>query len=594
MLPMADSLSEPGTVVDFAASIQGSGAPSEPVCVPERSTAERNIAALVFLLSLIYLYLLRRYTRMDLDEGIILEGADRILRGQTPYRDFFTFYTPGSFYLMAAAFRLLGNSLLVARTVLTVEGGVLSALTYLLARRVSSRGVALGVAALATFTCLPYRYLVIHNWDSTLWAMLALYTAVRFLEAPTGRQAFFLGSLGSVTVLFEQPKGAGLVLGLGLGFGVLAVASWRHSRIARADERSIDQEPALFRSALSHVWAAAMGFVWPWLLVFAWFGQRHAVTPMLMGWFWPLHHYSRANSVPYGYQNWSEASRTALFAGGWGHRLLAPFIIFPCFLLPVLPLIAVAVFGWLSYRALRASAGDARAMSGRRQHYVLVSAIVTGLWFSVVIGRADILHFVYVAPMLYLVLAWILDGHDVRSELFHQMLPGLRVLIVTCFGLLAAAMALNGLTARVSTATRRGEIRTTSADQVVGAIQSHLTPGSTLLVYPYRPVYYYLTETLAPGPFDFIQPGMNTREQDAELVRDLSADRTPVVLYDYAFDETIPNSWPHTPLDAIARDPVADFLLSRYRSCDVLTSAAGPRFLFMIRKDLICPNGRIP
>jgi hypothetical protein len=47
------------------------------------------------------------------DEGIVLLGADRVLRGDVPYRDFWTLYGPATFYLPAAAFRLFGETVLV-------------------------------------------------------------------------------------------------------------------------------------------------------------------------------------------------------------------------------------------------------------------------------------------------------------------------------------------------------------------------------------------------------------------------------------------------------------------------------------------------
>jgi hypothetical protein len=313
---------------------------------------------------------------------------------------------------------------------------------------------------------------------------------------------------------------------------------------------------------------------------------------MLADWLWPLHHYSQANSVRYGYQNWSEASRASLFGASWGPRLLVLLVVTPCFLIPVLPLVAAGVFAWLSYPAMRGEpdaglngARDARA----RRYYLLVSAAITGLLLSVLAGRADILHFIYLGPMLYLVLAWIFDGRDVSSTLFRALLPALRVLIVVCFFLLAAALAVTALTARVSIQTRRGEVRASVADQVLPVIQAQVTAGSTIVVYPYLPLYYYLSGTFAPGPHDYLQPGMHTREQQAEMTRGVNSDRTPVVLYEYAFDEKIANSWPRTPLDAIASDPVADFLLAQYHICSVLKSAAGGRFLFMVRKDLPCP-----
>ena len=99
---------------------------------------EWALGVLIFIVSLLYLFLFRRHSGMDPDEGIVLQGADRVLRGEVPYRDFFSFYTPGSFYLVAALFKLFGNSFLVARTSIAVVGAGCSVITYLLALRVCS------------------------------------------------------------------------------------------------------------------------------------------------------------------------------------------------------------------------------------------------------------------------------------------------------------------------------------------------------------------------------------------------------------------------------------------------------------------------
>jgi len=103
---------------------------------PERSRSERYIALVIFLLSFFYLCIFRRYSGIDPDEGIILQGAQRILDGQVLYRDFFSFFTPGSYYLVALLFRVFGDSYLVAHTALVFLGAAFSPITYLLARRV--------------------------------------------------------------------------------------------------------------------------------------------------------------------------------------------------------------------------------------------------------------------------------------------------------------------------------------------------------------------------------------------------------------------------------------------------------------------------
>src|SRR5260370_28202492 len=125
-------------------------APDSGIYLPERSRSERYIAFVIFLLSFLYLCLLRRYTWIDPDEGIILQGAQRILEGQVLYRDFFSFFTPGSYYLFALLFRVFGDSYLVAHTALAFVGAAFSPITYLLARRVFSWLVTLAVIGLVT------------------------------------------------------------------------------------------------------------------------------------------------------------------------------------------------------------------------------------------------------------------------------------------------------------------------------------------------------------------------------------------------------------------------------------------------------------
>src|SRR5437762_12679483 len=191
------------------------------IFIPEGSRTERAVALTVFVAACAYLFVFRRYTSMEPDEGIILQGAQRILRGEVLYRDFFSFFTPGSYYLQALISRILGNSFLLERTTLVLLGAAFSVLNYLLARRACSRGTAFTIAILTTATTLPYRFLVLHNWDSTLWAMLALYGAVRWLESGAWSWAFATGSLAGLTLMFEQSKGAGLCLGLATG--VLAI-----------------------------------------------------------------------------------------------------------------------------------------------------------------------------------------------------------------------------------------------------------------------------------------------------------------------------------------------------------------------------------
>jgi 4-amino-4-deoxy-L-arabinose transferase-like glycosyltransferase len=540
--------------------------PDNALFVPERSRQERYIALALFALSFLYLCIFRRFTAMEPDEGIVLQGAQRILHGQVLYRDFFSFLTPGSFYLQAALFKIFGNSFLVPRTALAVMGAVFSVIGYLLARRVCTRSAALLAVALLTLTTLPYRFLTLHNWDSTLFACLAVYCAVRMLELCRRGWLFALGSFASLSVLFEQSKGVGLCLGLGLGFVALRLSN--QFRLTRTD--------------LTYL---AAGLAWPFLITFAYFFSQHAFSAMLADWLWPLQHYSTANRVRYGYANWSDDTRRRLWeTGSWEIRLFSLFVVSPTFLVPVLPLAAIALFLYWTHRSIRKQAATDRAA-----YYCVVTGALAGLLLSIVAARADIIHFMYLQPLYGLLLAWIFDGRDIPGRWFRAVQPLLSAFLVLAFFAFAMPLLLRAVNIPYKVKTRRGVITMPAQDTVLAYAQERVAPGSTMLVYPYLPLYNYFTATFSPTAYDFFQPGMNTAEQGRVILDELKSGRVRVVLFEPSFPQKIASSWPGTPLSAIVQDPVADYIVEHYHSCKTLESPEHWRFLFMIRGDLECP-----
>jgi hypothetical protein len=531
---------------------------------PEQSRSERYIALAIFLLSFGYLCIFRRYSWVDPDEGIILQGAQRILDGQVLYRDFFSFFTPGSYYFFAAILRIFGDSYLVAHTALALVGAALSPITYLLARRVCSRQTSLLVTFLMTITALPWRFIVIHNWDSTLWACLALYCAVRFLESPSVRWVFAAATFTSLTALFEQSKGAGLLLGLSAGFVIIALGE-RQSKLFTGRQ-----------------WIAiTIGLTWPFLITLVYFASRHALTTMLASWFWPLQHYSLANRVPYAYDNMTGEARHRIFdSASLGLRLFAMLVFSARTWIPYLPLFGVALLIRLIFRNWR------RGPIGRdRTYYVVVSATISGLLLSIVIARADYLHFIFLQPIFFLVLAWVLDGRSIRHPFFARAAP----VIGLCLSMSLLAMAAKSLFVSPfdrSVATRRGTIVTHGAGNVIEFVQAHVAPGESILIYPYQSTYYYLTQTYNPTRFDFYQPGMHTRQQLQEMLADFSAHPTRALLYEPDFAKHIREAWPSTPPDALTHDVLAEYILREYQTCNNLDSG----IVFMMRNDLPCPD----
>lgn len=535
---------------------------------PEASLLDRLIALAAFLLTFLYLYSFRRHTFLDLDEGIILQGAQRILDGQVLYRDFFAFVTPGSYYLLALVFKVFGNSYLVAHTELAVTGALFSPVTYLLARRVCSRQSSLLVTGLMALTAVPVVYAVLHNWDSTLWACLAVYCAVRLVESRGLGWAFATATFASLTVLFEQSKGAGLILGLSLGFVLI---HWKDP-----DQKLFTREGLI---------ALVAGLSWPVLTTFAYFASQHALGTMLYDWFWPLRHYSAANRVPFGYGNMSEQAQHVMFgSGSLGFRLFVILVFSETFWLPLLPILGSAFLFRLLLLRWRG-----KPMPEHWQYYILISAIILGLLLSVLAGRLDYFHFMYLQPIFFLVFAWLLNGRDIRNRFFTRAAPVLGFcLTMSLLAIAAEALFQAGTGKPIS--TRRGIVTMDKTDEVIPRVQEYAAPGEKILVYPYLSTYYYLTQTYSPTRYEFYQPGMHTFEQLDEMVRDFSADPTRLVLYEPGFAEHIHEAWPNTPASALARDPMADYILREYHSCGTVTTSGEWHFEFMVRKDLSCPE----
>ena len=526
---------------------------------------EFYISAAVFLLSFSYLLLFRRYTTMEPDEGIVLQGAQRILHGQVMYRDFFSFLTPGSFYLHAFLFRIFGSSFIVPRTSLAFIGGVFSLIGYLLARRVCSRASTLLGIVLLTFTTLPYRFLTLHNWDSTLLALLGLYCAVRMAESGRSGWIFAIGSLTSLTALFEQSKGAGMAVGLLLGFGVL----WKSNRFVLNGKQCI--------------WLIA-GFTWPFLITFIYFGSQHAIPAMLGDWLWPIRHYTAANRVRFGYANWSEETRHLLWeTGSLGIRGFRFLALSPTFLVPALMIIAVGLFCYWSYKLVRAG-----ATAEQPAYYCVVTGVLVGLLLSVVMVRADIIHFMYLQPISGLLLVWIFDGRNIPGRLFKAVHPIVSAFLILAFLLFAIPLLLRAVNAPYKLETRRGVITTPEPDTVTPFTQARVAPGASVFVYPYLPLYNYFTATFSPTSLDYFQPGMNTPEQSQAILNELKSGGVPIALFEPQFPLKIPSSWPGTPEKEIAQDPVADYIAAHYRICGALSSPEQWRIMYMVRADLEC------
>src|SRR5581483_4717763 len=253
----------------------------------------------------------------------------------------------------------------------------------------------------------------------------------------------------------------------------------------------------------------------------------------------------------------------------------------------VVPMLPLASLGMLAYWIVRTRRRE--EPSPDAAYYTLMCSVSSGLLASVIVVRPDVLHFIYLAPVWYVVLAWVLGARGVRNRLLLAARPFLCTYVGVAFGMLALAVLLTATGARNHINTARGRITTGASETVLRYLLADAARTKELFVYPYLPLYNYFTGTHNSSRYDFFQPGMHSARQGEEIIAALKATNDPPVLFEPWFPEKVPNSWARTSVRAVTNDPVSDYILRNYRVCRMLTSAEGWRFQYMVKSEAACP-----
>ncbi len=545
----------------------GAAACDDSVRFPEGSRREWLMAASAAAFAALYLLYFVPYDALHSDEGIGLEAAQRILRGQVMYRDFSCFLTPGSSYWLALLFRLFGNSIRTAHAALVAYGAVFAAVTYLLSRRVASRSYSLLAASIVVLAALPFRFMMLHNWDSTLLALLAFYAAVGWWQRPTRLAALAAGSLTALTFLFNQAKGAGLVLGWLLAWMLLARNEGWRWRWSPAQARSF-----------------AAGLATPLAGVFVFFTAHRSVTLMWRAWFWPLYHYRSPNACPYGFFPPGPNGQTIFSAPHLAAQILIGLLLSPLLVVDLLPWLAVAVAAFQL-----AHCRPAAPRGRRRAYFALLSGLMSGSLLGLLAtnrpGGAELLmDFPLYAPAL----AWIWDRPP--GSRWRRWMPALALLGGLAFTGLGMAWLQMRHAAGAPILTRRGQIVAPAQDAIMAFLNSHTSPGEATYIYPYQPIYYFLTATRNPTRYDFLALGMHSNRQYRRAVRELQRRPPRFVLFDLEFYAQNGADWPAIAPSALAHfTPVEDYLLRNDRVCGRLLGATGWTYLLLTPRHLVCP-----
>jgi hypothetical protein len=112
----------------------------------------------------------------------------------------------------------------------------------------------------------------------------------------------------------------------------------------------------------------------------------------------------------------------------------------------------------------------------------------------------------------------------------------IRHLLLISAVMLAGVNLLVCLTASVRVTTPVGSMVLFGRNPVIEFANSRLTPGETLFIYPYSPIYYFLARAVNPTRFSYLIYGQQTQEQVREAAGSIEKDRTKYVVWDTTFD----------------------------------------------------------
>jgi hypothetical protein len=458
---------------------------------------------------------------MNSDEGFCLDGAMRVLRGQVPYRDFFSHLGPLPFWTLAGLLGIFGDSLRAVRLLPACEIAAQTAAIYWCTAQFARRGIAVAAAVcFLVFASWQAGMMVYnHRWDSVTYAMLAATLSLSCIKRPSSRRAFFAGVLAALAAWTTPPV---LLV-------TLTLLGWF----------------AIQRSVVPHIaGVAAVSAVIGGVLL-----AQGALLPLIHHLLWSGANYGSANKIPYG---WIADGYLAVVHGTRGFEFfIACLIVAGISLGATLP-----ILNWIAWTPLLTAVPYRRAV-------LLMLSVGTALVIST-LPRWDIGHLQLVTAPQYVLAGWLI------SELLDHATWSRRLAVgaATLAMIITPLFFINSLFRRgreVVFETRVGPVRAVPAHLAfVQRLQQTVKPGDRFFVYPIMPILYFFTGGVNATRYPLLQPGAMSDEDERSALNDLTAEPPRFVAVVTPPDDTFLKNWPNTDPNRLHMKAIESFLADRY------------------------------
>ncbi len=452
-------------------------------------------------------------------------GAVRVVHGQFLGRDFFEAVGPGTFYWLALFFKVFGTTFLATRICLFVSSLGTAISIYFLSRRVCRDYQLLPcILVFATYfgTLWPE---ISHHVDSNCFALVAVVCMVLWQDSSRTPLLIAAGALAGATTLILQPKGILLLL---------AILAWLWIQHRR---RSTPLTALL--------WVGA-GFVGVVAMMLGYFWSQGTLYDLIYAnVIWPSHSYGPAYSVPYAFFLLDYFKRWIVPMSGINWTVgMAAVLFIPFLFVAALPALLLCLNIKNRVRHLRPE--------------IVLYWLAGSAIFLSEIHRKDIAHLVFGSPLLVVLCIFYLQER--RNQGFSLALQTLSIASVC----LAGATLILALVA-APMQTRAGRVHTPVYDPVVAAIEEHVAPGGDIFIYPYAPMYYFLSATTNPTRYSTFCFNFKVKDKFVfdEITQDLDRNKVKYVLWDRdVADKRLAGFFPGKHTDSTMFAP---YLESHYR-----------------------------
>ncbi|MGA3082448.1 MAG: hypothetical protein ABSD44_13930, partial [Terracidiphilus sp.] len=171
--------------------------------------------------------------------------------------------------------------------------------------------------------------------------------------------------------------------------------------------------------------------------------------------------------------------------------------------------------------------------------------------------RKDICHLVFGSPLLIVLCVYLLSKSRSRVTGYASQMLGITSAILATFNLFLVVTAH-------SVTTRVGPVAIFKDDPTLAFLNAHATEGEDIFVYPYRPMYYFLSSTSNPTRYSLLMYSYNTDSQFYDAIRSLEERKPRYVVWDVSFETKARDYFPTSDRRGTADLIIEPYLESHY------------------------------